>query len=473
MHSRQSLKLEHDIFRRIGMIADNENVKIYVVGGYVRDLLLGKSVKDIDFVIVGNGPRFAKRVADKLGAHDLVVYKNYGTAMIRYRDLVLEFVGARAESYNRDSRKPHVQSSDLYTDLCRRDFTINTMAVALNKASYGALIDPFGGKKDLAEKTIRTPLQPEKTFYDDPLRIMRAVRFATKLNFEIDNKTRKGIVQSRDRLVIISRERITDELNKIITCPVPSRGFYLLDRTCVLDLILPELVALKGVEKIGKHKHKDVFKHTLQVLDNVAQQSKKLKLLYTALFHDIAKPLTKEFKPSIGWTFHGHEDLGAKMFKQIAQRLRLSNEIIKYGEKLIQLHLRPIHLAEEGVTDSAIRRLIFKAGEDIDDLITLCRADITSANPQRVAHHLANFDGVVERIAIVEEKDRLRQFQPPVNGEEIMQHFNLKPGPLVGKFKSMIEEAILNGEIPNEHDAAFDYMIKIQDQVLGTDSKRI
>ncbi|MBN2000912.1 HD domain-containing protein [candidate division KSB1 bacterium] len=470
MCTRLPIKLDDSVFNRIGKIADHRNIDVYVVGGYVRDLLLGKKVKDIDFVIVGDGPNFAKCVAGELETNDLVVYKNFGTAMIKYNDKILEFVGARAESYSTDSRKPHVQSADLFTDLSRRDFTINAIAIALNENNYGTIIDPFNGRQDLTEKIIRTPLAPQRTFYDDPLRIMRAIRFATVLNFKIDETTLAGLEQSRDRLTIISQERITDELNKILCSHKPSRGFHLLDHTGVLELILPELVDLKGIEKIGKYGHKDVFKHTLQVLDNVAKYSSDLKLRYTALFHDIAKPLTKEFKPSVGWTFHGHEDLGAKMFVQIGKRLRLSNELLKYGEKLIQLHLRPIHLAEEGVTDSAIRRLIFKAGEDIDDLITLCRADITSANPQRVVNHLANFDIVVERIALVEEKDRLRQFQPPVNGDEIMRHFNLKPGPLVGKIKSMIEEAILNGEIPNEHDSAFKFMISLRDAVLDSDS---
>lgn len=470
MCTRLPIKLDDPVFNRIGKIADHQNTDVYVVGGYVRDLLLGKKVKDIDFVIVGDGPNFAKCVAGELETNDLVVYKNFGTAMIKYNDKILEFVGARAESYSTDSRKPHVQSADLFTDLSRRDFTINAIAIALNENNYGTIIDPFNGRQDLTEKIIRTPLAPQRTFYDDPLRIMRAIRFATVLNFKIDETTLAGLEQSRDRLTIISQERITDELNKILCSHKPSRGFHLLDHTGVLELILPELVDLKGIEKIGKYGHKDVFKHTLQVLDNVAKYSSDLKLRYTALFHDIAKPLTKEFKPSVGWTFHGHEDLGAKMFVQIGKRLRLSNELLKYGEKLIQLHLRPIHLAEEGVTDSAIRRLIFKAGEDIDDLITLCRADITSANPQRVVNHLANFDIVVERIALVEEKDRLRQFQPPVNGDEIMRHFNLKPGPLVGKIKSMIEEAILNGEIPNEHDSAFKFMISLRDAVLDSDS---
>jgi poly(A) polymerase len=340
------------------------------------------------------------------------------------------------------------------------------MAVALNPDNYGELVDPFNGREDLQSCVIRTPLDPQKTFFDDPLRIMRAVRFSTQLNFEIDKKTRAGLKSEAQRLRIISQERITDELMKILACEKPSIGFRLLDETGILPVILPEIANLKGVDQVGAHRHKDVFFHTIKVLDNLADMSDKLKLRITALYHDVAKPATKAFDPHVGWTFHGHEEIGARMFRKIGKQLRLSNDTIDYVMKLIRLHLRPIHLSEEGVTDSALRRLIFHAGDDIDDLITLCRADITSGNPQRVKKHLANFDYVVQRIEEVEEKDRLRNFQPPVRGDEIMQVLGLSQGPAVGKIKKAIEEAILNGDIPNEHEAAFEFMMRIKDEVL-------
>lgn len=454
------------LFKTIGQVADENNVKVYVVGGYVRDVLLDKESKDLDFVVVGDGPYFAKKVARRLNANQVTIYKKFGTAMIVYHDRVLEFVGARAESYRGDSRKPTVQSADLLADLSRRDFTINAMAVALNGTHFGEIIDPYDGQADLQNKIIRTPLKPEKTFFDDPLRIMRAIRFACQLQFELDKKTKAGLKKEAARLKIISQERITDELIKILASQKPSTGFRLMDETGVLEIILPEIAALKGVEEINGYRHKDVFYHTLKVIDNVAAVSDDLRLRFVALYHDVAKPPTKQFKPGTGWTFHGHDDLGARMMKSIGRRLRISNELLQYTQKMIRLHLRPIHLAEEGVTDSAIRRLLFLAGEDVDDLMVLCRADITSGNPQRVAKHLANFDHVVERMEEVEAKDQLRQFQPPVRGDEIMQTFGLQPGPMVGKIKKAIEEAILEGVIPNEHDAAFDYMLTIKDDIL-------
>jgi poly(A) polymerase len=457
----------HDILSKIGKIADDHNVEVFVVGGYVRDLLLHKNVKDIDFTVLGNGPAFAKIVAKALDLKDITVYQNFGTAMIKYQDMVLEFVGARSESYRGESRKPSVTEADLITDLARRDFTVNAIAIALNKKNYGEIVDPFEGRKDLKKHLLKTPLEPKKTFYDDPLRIMRAIRFASKLKFNIDDKTKSALSEERSRLSIISQERITDELIKIILSPKPSLGFKLMDETGILEVILPELNALKGVEQFGKYRHKNIFDHTLKVLDNISVMSESLNLRFTALFHDIAKPQTKEFKPGQGWTFHGHEDQGAKMAAQIGQRLKISGDIISYMDKLIRLHLRPIHLAEEGVTDSAIRRVIFQAGEEIDDLIMLCRADITSENPERVAKHSANFDYVVQRISEVEAKDRLRNFQPPVHGDEIMKTLNLPPGPIIGRIKNAIEEAILNGDIPNEHDAAFQYMVKIKDLYLS------
>lgn len=454
------------ILRTVGAIADDNHIRVYAVGGYVRDRLMGLASKDIDFVVEGDGPSFARKVADALQARNFSVYKNFGTAMVQHKSMVLEFVGARSESYRGDSRKPSVQQADLAADLARRDFTINAMAVSLNAETYGKLVDPYNGLDDLRHGIIRTPLEPEKTFYDDPLRTMRAIRFACRFQYQIDDRTKEGIAKTAGRLEIISQERITDELLKIIMSPKPSVGFFLMDELGVLEIVLPEVAELKGVDKVGKHAHKDVFRHTLQVLDNLAEVSDSMRLRLTALFHDIAKPPTKQYKEGIGWTFHGHEELGARMVKFIGSRLRLPKETIHYIQKLIRLHLRPIHLAEEGVTDSAIRRLLFLAGDDIDDLMTLCRADITSGNAARVKKYLGNFEHVASRMAEVEEKDRLRNFQPPVRGDEIMETLGLKPGPAVGKIKKAIEEAILNGDIPNEHDAAFEYMMKVKDTLL-------
>ncbi|MDZ7371109.1 MAG: CCA tRNA nucleotidyltransferase [candidate division KSB1 bacterium] len=463
--------LSGKIFSVISQIAGNLKVEAYVVGGFVRDRLLNLSLKrDIDFVIVGDGPAFAQAVAQALGAHKVSIYQNFGTASIRHRGFLYEFVGARSESYRGNSRKPQVAAADLPADLARRDFTINAMAVSLNRDSFGRLIDPFNGQSDLQARVIRTPLDPKQTFYDDPLRILRAIRFATVLDFNIEEQTFAALASEAHRLKIISQERITDELNKILLSAKPSVGFYLMKETGILDVILPEIAALSGVEQVGKHSHKDVFDHTMKVLDKVAAASPKLSLRYAALFHDVAKPATKAFDPAAGWTFHGHDELGRRMFKKIGERLRLPKDLIETVQKLIKLHLRPIHLAEEGVTDSAIRRLLFLAGDDIDDLMTLCRADITSANAERVKRHLANFDLVERRLVEVEEKDRLRNFQPPVRGDEIMQVLGLQPGPLVGKIKNAIEEAILNGVIPNEHDAAFDYMMQIKDDILSSAS---
>ncbi len=465
-------QFQNKLFETLGRVGDELGVNVYVVGGYVRDRFLQRGDdKDIDFVVEGDGPLYAEKAAETLGAHKVAIYRRFGTAMIRYRNRTLEFVGARKESYRGDSRKPDVEAADLLTDLARRDFTINAMAVALNSSRYGELIDPFDGLQDLEKRRLRTPLEPKQTFFDDPLRIMRAIRFACQLQFEIDKMTRAGLAAEAFRLEIISQERITDELIKILQSSVPSQGFRIMDETGVLEIILPEIANLKGVDQVGKHRHKDVFYHTIQVLDNLAAMSEKLELRITALFHDVAKPATKAYDPNVGWTFHGHEELGARIFKRVGRRLKLANETINYVMKLIRLHLRPIHLSEEGVTDSAIRRLIFNAGDDIDDLITLCRADITSGNPQRVKKHLANFDYVVQRINQVEEKDRLRNFQPPVRGDEIMEVLGLTPGPQVGKIKKAIEEAILNGEIPNEHEAAFEYMMQIKDEVLETKTR--
>lgn len=466
--------LAHDpLLRTLGYVADENDVLLYVVGGYVRDRLLGKKVKDIDFVVLGDGPAFAQRVAKCLHTTNFTVYRAFGTAMVHWEDYILEFVGARSESYRGNSRKPQVQSADLMSDLSRRDFTINAIAVSLNNASYGQVIDPFHGVEDLGQKRIKTPLDPEKTFFDDPLRIMRAIRFATQLHFDIDASVKAGLTAVKDRLQIISQERITDEFFKILGSPKPSIGFHLMNETGVLDIILPEIVALKGVDQIAHFRHKDVFHHTIRVIDNVAKASHKLELRLVALFHDVAKPLTKEFKSGQGWTFHGHDEQGARMMEEIGRRMKFSTEMIRYAQKLIRLHLRPINLAEEEVTDSAIRRLLVDAGEEIDDLILFCKADITSKNPRRVAQHLTNFDTVVRRIAEVEEKDRLRHFQPPIRGDEIMRVCGIPPGPLVGRIKSSIEEAILNGEIPNEYEAAYQYLLQIKARFCQRQNDRL
>ncbi len=440
-------------------------LRVYVVGGYVRDLFLKRRVTDIDFVVEGDAIALAEAFAGRYELGRVTVYRRFGTAMVFYKDQTLEFVSARRESYYRDSRNPVIQQADLKTDLARRDFTINAMAIALNADFFGQLIDPFKGMAALENKIIDTPLHPQKTFFDDPLRILRAIRFAAQLQFDIASPTFSGIQEEGYRLEIISQERITDELFKILATEKPSVGFIHMDKAGILPLVLPEIDRLKGVERVGKYQHKDVFMHTLKVLDNLAAVSEKLDLRFVALFHDLAKPMTKTFKPETGWTFHGHEELGSRLIVPVGKRLKISKHLIQYAQKLIKLHLRPIHLAEEGVSDSAIRRLIVQANDDLDDLITLCRADITSANPKRVAKHLANFDALVKRIKEVKEKDRLAQFQSPVRGDEIMQVCNLSPGPLVGKLKKQIEEAILNGDIPNEHDAAYNYLLQLKDKL--------
>lgn len=459
----------HPILRKVADVADREGIPVYAVGGFIRDYFLKKRVKDIDFVVEGDGIAFARQVARTLRTGKLSVYKKFGTAMIAASAYQLEFVGARRESYRGDSRKPDVQPADLRTDLARRDFTINAIAVSLNRQNYMQIIDPFDGLVDLAVKKIRTPLEPERTFKDDPLRIMRGVRFATQLKFQIDGKTFEAMKRTRSRLKIISQERITDEFLKIMAAETPSIGLRLLDESGVLQIIFPELVALKGVEEIQGYFHKDVFNHTLKVTDNVAKVTDKLPLRLTALVHDIAKPRTKQFKAGKGWTFHGHEELGARMLAPIFRRMRLPNEWLKFAQKLTRLHLRPIALTEEDCTDSAYRRLLFQAGKDLEDLLLLCRADITSENVQRRRKHLKNFDFVVQRLNEVEEKDRMRAFQPPVRGDEIMTIFNIPPGPLVGKIKRRIEEAILDGEIPNEYEAALAYLMQIKSDYTNSD----
>ena len=457
---------DHTLLKQIGRVADRERAEVYVVGGVVRDALLGRPLGELDFVVVGDGIAFAQAVAMALKAAPPTVYRNFGTAMLQHAGKKIEFVGARRESYKTDSRKPAVEPADLHADLSRRDFTINALAMALNQAKFGELIDPFDGREDLRRGLLRTPLDPPITFSDDPLRIMRGIRFATTLNFHIEEKTFAGMRAMAERLRIISQERSTDEFIKILAADKPSLGFHLMYEAGVLDIIFPEFTELRGAEERQGYAHKDVFNHTLMVVDNTAAMSAKLPLRFAALVHDIAKPRTKEFTEDKGWSFHGHEDLGARMLPAICRRLKLPNEWLLYAQKLTRLHLRPIALAEETVTDSAYRRLLFEAGEDLEDLLTLCRADITSGNAKRRQRHLANFDFVVQRLNEVEEKDKMRAFQSPVRGDEIMAVCGLQPGPLVGKLKTAIEEAILDGQIPNEHDAALAYLLFIKDEIL-------
>ncbi|GGF16445.1 CCA tRNA nucleotidyltransferase [Echinicola rosea] len=455
-----------EVIKRVGECADELDLEAYVVGGFVRDLLLkreNKSAKDIDFVCVGSGIELAKKVAGSFDEHvPLSVFKNFGTAMIKLDDWELEFVGARKESYRHDSRKPIVEDGTLQEDQERRDFTINAMAISINKASYGELVDPFDGIRDLKRKLIRTPLDPDTTFSDDPLRMLRAVRFAAQLDFDIDPATFDGLIRNAERLKIISGERIIDELNKIILSKTPSYGFKLLFVSKLLHQFFSEMVDLQGVDSVGDKSHKDNFYHTLQVLDNVSAATDDLWLRWAAIMHDIAKPATKRFNKKVGWTFHGHEDKGARMTPKIFRKLKLPmDERMKYVQKLVRLHLRPIALVNDKVTDSAIRRLLYEAGDDVDDLMKLCRADVTSKNPNRVKRFLANFDKVEQKIQEVEEKDHVRNFQPPVSGEEIMEIFGLSPSKVVGELKEEIKEAILEGQIENNKEQAVQLMYRL------------
>lgn len=454
--------LDKRVFRMISEAADELGVDCYVVGGYVRDLFLERTSTDIDVVVVGSGIALAEALKRKCGggAH-VSVFRNFGTAQLKWHGMEVEFVGARKESYSHDSRKPVVENGTLEDDQNRRDFTINAMAVCLNADRFGQLVDPFDGFYDLEDKIIRTPLDPDITFSDDPLRMMRCVRFATQLGFQIDDETFAALERNRERISIISRERIAEELNKMVASPVPSKGFVLLELCGLLPLVMPDLAALGGVETVNGRAHKDNFYHTLEVLDNVARVSENLWLRWAALLHDIGKPKTKRWDPRLGWTFHNHNFVGEKMVPGIFRDAKLPmNEKMKYVQKLVGLHMRPIAIADEEVTDSAVRRLLFEAGDDIDDLMVLCEADITSKNELKKQRFLDNFRLVRQKLKDLEERDRIRNFQPPVDGLEIMKTFGLEPCAEVGTLKAAIKDAILDGIIPNEHDAAFDFVVQ-------------
>ena len=460
--------LTHPIFKTLADCANQLGVDAYVIGGYVRDIYLERESKDIDVVTIGKGIELAELVHKKLGeeAH-LSVFKNFGTAQVKINDLEIEFVGARKESYNRNSRNPLVEDGTLEDDQNRRDFTINALAIGLSKTNFGKLLDPFNGIQDIENKIIKTPLEPEITYSDDPLRMMRAIRFSSQLGFTIEKESLDAISKNKSRISIVSKERITDELNKIILSPIPSVGFKLLFDTGLLNLIFPEMVKLVGVETINGKSHKDNFYHTLEVLDNVSKKSDNLWLRWSAILHDIAKPATKRFETDHGWTFHGHEDKGARMVPKIFENLRLPlNEKMKYVQKLVLLHLRPIVLAKTEITDSAIRRVLFEAGDDVDDLMALCEADITTKNPNKVKRYLQNFELVREKLKELEEKDKIRNWQPPVSGEEIMTIFNLPPCKIVGDLKNALREAILDGIIPNEREAALIFLKNKAQEVI-------
>jgi poly(A) polymerase len=479
--------LDHPVFHLIGETADSMGLRCYVIGGWVRDLFLGRPSKDIDCVVVGGGVErpgivLAEALKQQLGKAHIAIYRNFGTAQLRWRQMEVEFVGARRESYDRNSRKPVTEDGTLEEDLDRRDFTINAMALCLNREQFGQLTDPFDGMLDLEDGIIATPLDPDVTFSDDPLRMMRCIRFATQLNFYIEDETFEALARNRERIKIISTERISDELNKIILSPTPSKGFIDLDRSGLLPLIFPELAAMQGVETRAGKAHKDNFYHTLEVLDNVAKadqaedfgpgpfdtaQDHRLWLRWAALLHDIGKPKSKRWDPLQGWTFHNHNDIGARMVSGIFRRMKLPmNEKMKYVEKLVALHMRPIAIADDEVTDSAVRRLLFEAADDIDDLMLICTADITSKNEEKKRRFRQNFELVRQKLVDIEEKDRIRNFQPPVTGEEIMQLFGLPPCREIGILKSAVKDAILDGKIPNDHQAAM-HLLLAEAQKIG------
>jgi poly(A) polymerase len=465
MEQQFSQYLNYPVFKTLITAVKDYGHPAYVVGGYVRDKILSRQTKDIDVVVIGSGIELAEIYASKIGPKARVnIFKNFGTAMVKFtrkEEWIVEFVGARKESYRADSRKPIVENGSLEDDQNRRDFTINTLALSLNEGDIGRLLDPFGGYKDMEAGIIRTPLDPDRTYSDDPLRMMRAIRFATQLDFVIEKESFEAIRRNAERITIISRERINDELEKIITTKRPSLGFNLLFESGLLKIIFPEFVALKGAEYIEGKGHKDNFYHTLQVLDNVASKSDNLWLRWGAILHDIAKPVTKKFEPGIGWTFHAHEFVGAKMVPKLFTKMKMpTDERMRYVQKLVLLHLRPIVLSQEVVTDSAVRRLLFDAGDDIDDLMSLCESDITSRNPDKVQRFLKNFEIVRQKLVEVEQKDRVRNWQPPITGELIMETFGIPPGKEVGIIKNAIREAILDGIIHNEFEEAFELMLR-------------
>ena len=476
-----SERLTHPIFSVLSQVADEMGVRCCVVGGFVRDIFLNRPSQDIDVVTVGKGVELAEKVAERLGKHCHVsVFRNFGTAQIKYRQMEIEFVGARRESYHRESRKPIVEDGTLEDDQIRRDFSINAMALSLNREDFGTLIDPFDGLKDIEKGILRTPTDPAVTFSDDPLRMMRAIRFATTLQFRIYPDTFNAIYKNRQRISIVSAERIAEELNKMMMGPTPSVGFRLMDETGLLPLIRPELTALKGVECKEGRGHKDNFVHTLTVLDHVAESGDNLYLRWAAVFHDIAKPRCKRWDDRLGWTFHNHNFIGEKMIPGIFRRLKLPmNEKMKYVQKMVSLHMRPIALVEESVTDSAVRRLLFDAGDDVEDLMLLCRADITSRNPDKVRRYLQNYELVCEKMKDLEERDRIRNMQPPISGDMIMRIFGLTPSRPVGDLKTLIKDAILDGIIPNEYGAAYAFMLdkaagmglEVKDRSLAPENK--